>query len=172
MILFKNGCYAVAGALLLVVAGLAGFGGVDAMYAQGWMIVLLLVFAISGLIVEIDQHVFPDKPPAAEEDPVTAASPTAIPHTGTSATRQTVAEPGRPTARVIIPGVTLHGRMRASLNIQTGAHKVTWATNRKFAGTLRAGAKDGWDVYDVDDELLGWRPDIRAGMELLEETAD
>lgn len=124
MILFKNGCYAVAGALLLVVAGLAGFGGVDAMYAQGWMIVLLIMFAISGLIVEIDQHVFPDKPPAAEEEPVTAASPAAR------------------------------------------------ATNRKFAGTLRAGAKDGWDVYDVDDELLAWRPDIRAGMELLEETAD
>lgn len=89
MILFKNGCYAVAGALLLVVAGLAGFGGVDAMYAQGWMIVLLIVFAISGLIVEIDQHVFPDKPPAAEEEPVTAASPAAIPHAGTSPTRVT-----------------------------------------------------------------------------------
>lgn len=168
MILFKKACYAVAGALLVVVAGLAGFGGIDAMYDQGWMIVLLLVLAISGVIVEI----FSDEMPATEDEPVAAAGPGSSPPVGTSSMRQTVAESPRPLARISVPGVTVHGRMSASLNIRTGEHKVTWATNRKFAGTLGAGAKDGWDVYDADGELLGWRPDLRAGMELLEETAD
>jgi hypothetical protein len=85
--------------------------------------------------------------------------------------RQSVPVPAAPNARFVIPGVTRHGRMRAGLNIKTGDHKVTWAGNGRFVGTLRPGAKDGWDVYDAEDELLGWSPDVRAGMELLEETA-
>lgn len=74
--------------------------------------------------------------------------------------------------RIAAPGVTRHGRMRASLNLKTGEHQVMWAGNLKVVGSLIPGAKDGWDVYDAKDEVLGWVPDVRAGMALLEETAD
>lgn len=163
VIIVKRICYGAASVLAAFLIGLAGFGGMDAVLEQGWIVFLALAIAAVGVIIEIHQHLENVEAVAVVESAADG---------GTSAVRQSRVEPAGPTARLYIPGVTMHGRMRAGLNIRTHEHMVSWAANRRDVGTLRPGAKDGWDVYDVNDELLGWAPDVRAGMELLEETAE
>lgn len=166
MNIFKKCCYGVASALIVILAGLAS-SGIDAVYAQGWLVVIAVVLAITGVIIEIDQHLFPAQVAGVD----VAAPPTPTPTKGTSPVRQSTPLV-RSGMRVAAPGVTRHGRMRASLNLRTGEHQVMWAGNMKVVGSLVPGAKDGWDVYDAEDEVLGWAPDVRAGMALLEETSD
>lgn len=84
---------------------------------------------------------------------------------------KTAPRPRQSLPRVIIPGETRHGRLKATENRQTKVQRVTWSANGMYVGTLTPGKAGGWEVlYGSNDEALGWVGSKTAGMELLEKT--
>lgn len=85
--------------------------------------------------------------------------------------RESAVERTRSSAGISVPGLTRHGRLDASLNIRNQSHRVTWSSNGAFVGTLRPGARGGFDTYDEVDDRVGWFPTVRDGMAHLERHA-
>lgn len=71
-------------------------------------------------------------------------------------------------ARIYTPGTEHHGRMRVVENRHTGARRVTWATNKAYAGTLEPGARGGFDVIDADGAALGWFASVAEATQEIE----
>lgn len=76
----------------------------------------------------------------------------------------------RATASIGTPW-TSHDGMRSHRNIRNGNRTVEWAQNGATAGTLRPGVRGGFDAFDDADNLLGWVPDEKSGMELIKRHA-
>ncbi len=102
---------------------------------------------------------------------------------GASSTSASTATPA-PARKMSIagPGRT-HGKLTASLNIQTGSHLVRWKSNNRITGRLDPAEEgDGWAVLYGNDlqqqrftasagELLGHAESLTQGMEMIEARA-
>jgi hypothetical protein len=84
---------------------------------------------------------------------------------------------------IAVPGRTEHGKLTASLNMETGSHLVRWKSNKRVAGRLDPAEEgDGWVVLYGSDlqqqkfsspegERLGAAESLAQGMEMIEARA-
>jgi hypothetical protein len=161
-----------AGLYLTVVAGPLGEKDHPSPWLPTpWLLIPIAIAGLAGLAgficMLVAQRAQQEKP-ALPSSPVSASRPS----TASTDSRPTQAPTVITRRRASFGPIEYYGDLMLMRKISgPWSHEVSWR-NGKTIGYLAAGRKNGYDAYNVNEELLDWAADRWLAAELVERSAD